>query len=254
MITSTTSQQSKATTQTAHSKIPSIIAAVICLIFALWSTLWFWSAVLTVRPETVITQWEEKQEEIKPELAQKMIARLKQSIAINPIDANSHLLMAKYYQWLANNSSSAKTNNINISKNQYTALAEQAFKNAIKHQPSGYYAWAKLAQFYSNQQPLNQAKLKPALSNAMLLGPFEQRSRLILIPLLFKHWSLIANNTEDMAQATKIIKLALKTSNSLLTLNSAKTYQKLAEITPLLTKQWHKNFAKKHIKETANDQ
>lgn len=249
----TTSQQTK---HKKHSKIPSIIAAVICLIFALWSILWFWSAVLTVRPEKVITQWEEKKENIDPELAQTMITRLKQSIAINPIDANSYLLMAKYYQLLEHSDKEANTEaNIEENKNTspYNTLAEQAYINAIKHQPSWDYAWAELAQFYSNQQTLNETKLKTALSNAMLLGPFEQKSQPILIPLIFKHWSIIANNKEDMAQATKIIKLALKFSNSLLTLNSAKTYQKLAEITPLLTKQWHKNFAKKYLKEIAND-
>lgn len=253
----TTSQQTK---HKKHSKIPSIIAAVICLIFALWSILWFWSAVLTVRPEKVITQWEEKKENIEPELAQTMITRLKQSIAINPIDANSYLLMAKYYQLLEHSEKEANTEanieaNIEENKNTspYNTLAEQAYINAIKHQPSWDYAWAELAQFYSNQQTLNEAKLKTALSNAMLLGPYENKSQLILIPLIFKHWPLIANNKKDQRQAIELINHAFKYANAQLILNSAKKHQKLTILAPLLTKQWHKNVAIKFLKETDND-
>jgi len=53
-----------------------------------------------VRPEAVITQWEQNKEEINQALAVQMIARLKQSIAINPLDANNHLLIARYYEVL----------------------------------------------------------------------------------------------------------------------------------------------------------
>lgn len=239
--------------QVKPSKAPAIIAAAICIIFALWSALWFWSAVLTVRPEAVITQWQQSADQnkaaIEPALALKMIARLKQSIAINPLDANSHLLMAKYYQLLANTNPDS-----NSDTDQYITLTEQAYHNAIKHQPSWDYAWAELANFYSNQQPPNETKLITTLSNAMILGPYESKSQLILIPLIFKHWSLITNNKQNQAQATKIIKHALKYSNALLTLNSAKKYQQLSTLAPLLTKQWHKNFAKKYLKEAANDQ
>jgi len=246
--------------QVKPSKAPAIIVAAICIIFALWSALWFWSAVLTVRPEAVITQWQQSadqnKEAIEPVLALKMIARLKQSIAINPLDANSHLLMAKYYQMLAStHPETSPSTNANVNTNQYTALAEQAYKKAIKHQPSWDYAWSELANFYSNQQPLNETKLITALSNAMILGPYESKSQQILIPLIFKHWPLITNNkqSKSQAQATKIIKHALKYSNALLTLNSAKKNQQLTTLAPLLTKQWHKNFAKKYLKEAAND-
>lgn len=203
----------------------------------------FWSSVITVRPEAIITQWEQNKEEINQALAITMIARLKQSIAINPLDANSHLLLARYYEALTNSEPS-----------QYTELAEKTYKIAIKHQPSWDYAWAKLALFYSDQQQFNEINLMHALSKTMLLGPYERENQKVIIPLLFKHWSLIANNKQAQTQAIKIIKHALKYhTHALLTLNSAKKYQRLTELSPLLTKQWQKNRLKKYLRETANE-
>ena len=203
----------------------------------------FWSSVITVRPEAIITQWEQNKEELNQALAITMIARLKQSIAINPLDANSHLLLARYYEALANSEPS-----------QYAELAEKAYKIAIKHQPSWNYAWAKLALFYSDQQQLNEINLMHALSKAMLLGPYERENQKVIIPLLFKHWSLITNNKQAQTQATKIIKHALRyNTHAHLTLNSAKKYQRLTELSPLLTKQWHKNRLKKYLREATNE-
>ena len=218
-----------------------------CITFALGSMILFWSSVITVRPEAVITQWEQNKEEIDQALAITMIARLKQSIAINPLDANSHLLLARYYETLTNSETNSKPN-------QYTELAEQSYKIAIKHQPSWDYAWAKLASFYSDQQQLNEINLMHALSKAMLLGPYERENQKVIIPLLFKHWSLIANNKQAQTQATKIIKHALRYYNHThLTLNSAKKYQRLTELSPLITKQWQKNRLKKYVREAADD-
>jgi len=209
--------------------------------------LWFWSSVLTVRPEAVISKWEQNAEEINQALAVQMIARLKQSIAINPLDANSHLLIARYYEALTNNEPTAKLS-------QFSELAEQEYKSAIKHQPSWDYAWGKLANFYSNQPELNKSAFMYTLSKAMLLGPYERKNQQILIPLIFKHWQLIANNKQEQAQATKIIKHALKYSTHVhLTLNSAKKYQQLTTLAPLITKKWHKNRLKKYLREAAND-
>ena len=225
------------------------------MVFTLWSALWFYSSVLTVRPESVISQWEQntkdKAEEINQVLALKMITRLKQSIAINPLDANSHLLLARYYEALTSNKPRIKENN---ELNQYTKLAELEYKIAIKHQASWDYAWAKQANFYSNQPELNTEPFMHALSKAMLLGPYERKTQAVIIPLLFKHWPLIANNKQAQTQATKIIKHALKYGTyAHLTLNSAKKYQRLAELSPLLTKQWHKNRLKKYLREAANE-
>ena len=218
-----------------------------CITFALGSMILFWSSVITVRPEAVITQWDQNKEEIDQALAITMIARLKQSIAINPLDANSHLLLARYYETLTNNKP-----NTELSK--YSDLAEKSYKIAIKHQPSWDYAWAKLASFYSDQQQLNEINLMHALPKAMLLDPYERANQQVIIPLLFKHWSLIANNKQAQTQATKIIKHALRYyPHSSLTLSSAKKYQRLTELAPLITKQWQKNRLKKYVREAADD-
>ena len=237
-----------------------ITAAAICIALTLWSALWFWSAVLTVRPEAVLTQWQEnsndnakaevKAENLKEEynqaLALKMIARLEQSIAINSLDANSHLLMASYYEILANNTPSEYE--------KFTKLAATSYQQATHHQPSWDYAWAKQARFYSNRLPINQTAVEHALSKAMLFGPYEQKNQEILIPLIFKHWSLLFENKKNHNQAIKIIRHALKFyKHAHLTLDSAKKYQRLIEIEPLLTQQWHKNRLKKYLREAVYD-
>jgi hypothetical protein len=257
------------TSQSKGFNLPAITAITVCILFALWSGLWFWASALTVRPETVINQWEQnlanntaalslEASTEQQALAHKMIDRLKRSITINPLDANSHLLLARYYEALANINTNASSNNIssnNDSPNQYNSLAEQAFKSAIKHQPSWDYAWDKLANFHSNTQASNDTILLHALTNAMQLGPYEIKSQQILIPLIFKHWPLITNSQEiqNQTQATEIIKQALKYSHARLVLNSAKKHQQLTVLAPLVTKQWHINYVHKYLKEASNE-
>ena len=233
--------------QSTPSKLPALVATAICLMFALLSLFLFWSSVLTVRPEAVITQWEQNKEEMDQTLAITMIARLKDSIAINPLDANNHLLMARYYEALI----SSETN---TEPSKYSELAQQEYKSAIKHQPSWDYAWAKLASFYSNQQSLNEINLMYALSKTMLLGPYERENQKIIIPLIFKHWTLVTKNKKEVTQATKIIKHALKyRTHAHLILYSAKKHQKLTTLAPMLTRLSHKKRLKKYLRETIND-
>jgi hypothetical protein len=225
-----------------------IVTSVISIVFVLLSALWFWSIVLTLRPEAVISGWEKSNnEEINQELALKMIARLKHAIVINPLDANSHLLLARYYEVLTKRQPNTKPN-------QYTELAQQEYKKAIKQQVSWDYAWARLASFYSNQQLLNEIDLMHALSKAMLLGPYERENQKIIIPLIFKHWPLVTKNKKEAIQATKIIKHALKYSPyALFILDTAKKYNQLTILEPLLTNKWHKNRLKKYLREVTND-
>ena len=252
-ILTTTQKQEK---NQIYSKAFPIIAAIFCMVFALWSALWFWSSVLTVRPETVITEWErDNNEYINQVLALKMLTRLEQSIAINPLDANSHLLMARYYEALAHNKPLQESNDTKkIKSNNYSEQAEKEYKLTIKHQPSWDYAWAKQANFYSHESKLNETAFIHAISKAMLLGPYEGKTQAVIIPLIFKHWSLLFKNKKNQEQAIRIIKHALKFHiNALITLDAAKKYQRLAELAPLLTKKWHKNRLKKYLRETTHE-
>jgi hypothetical protein len=220
----------------------SVFATMVYLAFTLWSVFWFWSLVLIVRPEAVITEWERNNnEDIEQVLALKMLTRLEQSIVINPLDANSHLLMARYYEALAHNKQKNKLNT-------YSKHAEQAYKLATQHQPSWDYSWAREANFYSNEPKLNEKAFIHAISKAMLLGPYERKTQEIIISLIFKHWILLSKNKS--AQITKIIKHALKyDTNAPLVISSAIKYQQLAELRPLLTKKWQKNRLKKALRE-----
>jgi hypothetical protein len=216
-------------------KLAIIFPAIICVIFTLWTLLWLWSSILTIAPEAIITEWEQSYtKEINQPIALEMLEQLKISIIINPFDANSHLLLARYYEALT-----------------YNKRAEKAYINATAYQPSWDYAWARKANFYSNLPKLNPNIFMHALSKAMLLGAYETKNQHVIVPLIFKHWSLLSNNK---AQAIKIIKHSLKFHTyATFVLQAANKYQHLATISPLITKKWQKNQLKKYLEETKND-
>jgi hypothetical protein len=225
-----------------------IVTSVISLVFVLLSALWFWSIVLTLRPEAVISGWEKSNnEEINQELALKMIARLEHAIAINPLDANSHLLLARFYEILTHNEQKDKLNS-------YNKYAEHEYNLAVTYQASWDYAWSKQANFYSNQTVLNEKNFMYAISKAMLLGPYERKTQEVIIPLIFKHWRILYNNDKTQVQITKIIKNVFKYPiHSLLAINSAKKYHHLTKLLPYVTLKWQKNRLNKYLKEAANE-
>jgi hypothetical protein len=92
------------------------------------------------------------------------------------------------------------------------------------------------------------------LSKAILLGPYEMKTQEIIIPLIFKHWSLLINNKIKKSKIINILKHALKYRTHVdLTFDKAKKYQRLVELAPLLTKKWHKRKLKKYLRETTNE-
>jgi hypothetical protein len=254
------------TTDTANNKgakFLAISAALICLALALCSALWFWALILTVRPEQLIGQWEKDQTTINMEMAESFIPRLERSITLNSLDANTSFLLARLYELLA------KAQH----KHKYSALAENAYKATIEKQPTWDYAWAKLANFYSNLeeamnttsqtqtsphaqlQVTSQAlskELTQAFTRAITLGPYEDKTQKLVIPLIFEHWYALKTARANREQVKAIIKHALKFhGNALLTLNSAKKHNKLEELAPLLEQKWHINRLNKYRKELA---
>jgi len=230
------------------SKFLAISAGILCLALTLWAALWSWSALITVRPAKLLTQWQHKPAEFDQTLATSLLPRLEQSLAFNPADANSYLLLAGLYQLIAEHGGETddKPNN---QQQDYFDLAELNYKKAIQQQPTWDYAWAKLALFYSNNN--YQAKLTlQALNQSMLLGPYEDETQKIVIPLILKHWQNISQTPTGLEQAADIIKHALKYyTHALLTLDAAKQFNKLDQLTPLLSQQWHKNRLKKYKNE-----
>lgn len=230
--------------QSTPSKLPTIIAAIICMSIALWSALWFWSSVLIVRPEVVIMQWEQNKVGIDQELAVKMIARLKQSILLNPMDANSHFILARFYEQLVISETNKKPQ-------KHIRLAENEYKEAISSEPTNGYLWARLANFYSIISPINQ-KLINALDLAIQYRKYERETQEVIIPLLLKHWYELPIKTQH--QSKNLIRHAFKhpiSARSLLL--QAKKTNTLIIITPLLTKKRHKTWADKYQKQLANE-
>ena len=226
----------------------TILLGIVCLILAVWSAIIVWSTILTIRPEKTITYWQKNNSEFNLVLANKMITRLKRSISLNPSDANTHLVLAQFYQYLTQ----SDTNEIpKKNTKQNNLLAEQEYKEAIENQPSWDYAWAKLANFYSKRKDINDESLISAISQAMLLGPYEGRTQKIIIPLIFKHWHSL--QISHKRQLTQLIKVALKGyTSSLLILDSANKYNKLNDLMPLLEKKWHKDRVEKYMKQSMN--
>jgi hypothetical protein len=259
LTTDTTTSQSHNKT-----KLLPLLIGLFCIILAIGSTLWFWSALITIRPLKLITAWEQQSSAFEPILAIELIPRLEQSIAINPLRAESYITLARLYEQLVHNSDLVNDNksdttnspapNQQQTRNQqpnqnHLNLAELNYNLAIQQQPTWDYAWARLAAFYSHSRKQEQLTLK-VLSRAMLLGPYESKTQKIIIPLIFEHWALI-NKTQDMGeQAEKIVRRALNSYPHVhLVLSAAKEFNKFDELAPLLSKQWQKNSLKRYQNE-----
>lgn len=155
-----------------------------------------------------------------------MIARLKQSIAINPLDANTHFILARFYEQLA-------FTEVNKKPQEYIKLAEQEYKEAIINQPSWDYAWARLSVLYSKTDQDKLAII--SINNSIDFGPFERNTQQLVLPLLFKYWSWkeessILNHAKARLIISHIMKFHLHIN---LAINSAKKYNELSTLLPL---------------------
>jgi hypothetical protein len=249
------------------------LLGVVCIVLAISASLWFWSTLITIRPLKLITAWEQNDVTFEQPLAIKLIPRLEQSLAINPLRAESYLTLARLYEQLAynselynhNNTGNADTTNKangptpNQQQNRsqgtnqkYLNLAELNYKKAIQQQPTWHYPWARLAALYSQNHRQKKLTLQ-VLRQAMLLGPYENETQKILIPLIFEHWTLLNEMFANIDQMNKILRHALKFNISAhVVLHAAKQFNKLDELAPLLSKKWHKNWVKKFQRELAN--
>jgi len=219
----------------------TLIIGVVCLVLAIWSALWFWASLLTVRPEIIVTKWEQGKIGFDEQLAKDLVVPLKQSLSLNSLDANTHLILARIYEQLANNDEEKQQ--------AYNELAEQQYNTAILNNPTWDYAWARFATFYNEQELATLAnreeKIARTLIQAISLGPYEEKTQTLTIPIIFEHWDLLSSS-ENNPQIEKTIKHALKhNENSLLTLESAKIHNKLDNLEPLISKKWQLNLLKK---------
>jgi hypothetical protein len=240
-----------------------LFVGLICIVLVIGSTLYFWSALITIRPLKIVTAWEQNGSAFEQTLAIQLIPRLEQSIAVNPLRAESYLTLARLYDQLAHNDGLVdkdigdKTDRTNIStqnqqlKQSYLNLAEVNYKNAIQQQPTWDYAWARLAAFYSHNNKQQKLTLH-VLNQAMLLGPYENETQKLIIPLIFEHGALVVEIAANREQAEKIVRHALKfNTHDRLVLSVAKQFNKLDELAPLLSKQGHKNHLQKYQQELA---
>lgn len=233
----------------------SILFSMIFVGLSLWALSMAWASIITVRAEKTIIEWEQGKKAFNLEASYSFENRLKYSVSINTLNANSHLLLARLYEHRA-----LKTTDKN---KQYKdlVLAEKHYINTIEKQPSSYYTWARLAYFYNkyiNQIIINKKSTVPeqqliinTIIQAINLGAFEAKSQRILIPLIFQHWDVLFNKEHVKPELLRIIKTPFKNStNLLMVLNEAKKHNKLYTLKPYVTAQWQKNFLKKHMKKT----
>lgn len=199
------------------------------IIFALGSASLFWASVLTVRPAKTLEMWESQQKSYDIHLAESFISRLDHSISLNPFDANPYFLKARFYEMMGADGD-----------NHLFSVAEESYKQAIKMQPTWDYAWARLANLYS-QGNLNKQSVS-FLKEAVYLGKYEYKTQKYVIPLIFKHWGLLSSNGKLLANEKRVIEHALNHHNhALLVLDSAKKFNRLDELEPMLKKKWHQN-------------
>jgi hypothetical protein len=237
-----------------------LFLSIICLALTLYSALWFWSSVLTVRPAQLLSQWQHKPAEFDQALAIKLIPRLKQSLSFNAGDASTYLLLAELYQMLA--AHEAVSSGYLEQTQSYLHLAEDNYKKAIQHQPTWDYAWAKLATFYDQQLTENavkgnqlekQSHAKPfsntqnrtfllmswSLKRSIKLGPYESNTQRLILPLIFKHFELLPNKSS----INKVLKHTFTfKKNASLALALAKKFKRLDVVAPFLVSENQKKI------------
>ncbi|XPF95050.1 hypothetical protein ACM9HF_03305 [Colwellia sp. RE-S-Sl-9] len=241
--------QPQASPQPKSFQIKKILVVFTCVFLAFWCLLWAWASLTTIRVEQVITQWEQNKKTFSVEESHTFELRLKRSLTLNPLSANTHLLLGRLYEQQA-------INILDQSQKSTIENAEKYYILALKKQPTWDYAWAKLANYYSHEQ-LNaygntniEKKLQEAINQTIFTGPYERKTQRVIIPLLFKHWSLIAGSPRTKVQAEKVLLQSTQYRENLdLTLKSAKTYNKIHVLKPLLSDKKHIKILSKYQKQ-----
>lgn len=235
--------------------IKNVLFFMLFIGLSLWALSIAWASIVTVRAENTIIEWEQGKKAFNIEASYSFENRLKSSISINALNSNNYLLLARLYEYRALNATDKNE--------QYKDLflAEQYYIQSIEKQPSSYYTWARFAYFYNkyiNQISIDKKNSTPkqqliinTITQAIELGAFEAKTQPILIPLIFQHWDILFNKEHVKSTLLKILKTSFKSdTNSLIILNEAKKHHKLYTLKHYITKQWHKNFIKKHIEKS----
>ena len=222
-------------------QVKKTLVIFICVLLAFWSLLWAWASITTIRAEQVITQWEQNKKKFAVDESHRFEARLLNSLKLNPLSANTYLLLGRLYEQQAVNlNSQAQRKAIENSEKYYLVT--------LKKLHTWDYAWSRLANFYSNfYGQLNsydninvEKKLQEAITQTIFIGPYELESQKTIIPLLFKHWELISKSNTTKEQAEQILLHSTQYRESLYTtLTSAKRYNKIDVLTSLLTNKKH---------------
>ncbi|WP_077342089.1 hypothetical protein [Pseudocolwellia agarivorans] len=226
-----------------------------CVFLAFWCLLWAWASLTTIRVEQDITQWEQNKKTFSVEESHIFESRLLSSLKLNPLSANTHLLLGRLYEQQA-------INILDQSQRNTIESAEKHYVLALKKQPTWDYAWAKLANYYSHfYEQLNtygniniEKQLQEAINQTIFTGPYERKTQRVIIPLLFKHWSLIAGLPSTKKQAEKVLSQSTRYRENLdLTLKSAKTYNKIHVLKALLSDKKHIKILSKYQKQLEKD-
>ena len=200
------------------------------LIFIILSVLIFASSVLNVRSANIIKNWENNQDNINTETADKYIKRLELSSNVNPFDGNTYFLLGKLYSLLAKSITT---------DNNYQKKSLENYLKSLSIEPFNGLVWAKLASLYdiTSQEDLAIS----ALNNSINLTPFERDTQELTIPLIIKYYQPSQkNHTLDLNQAEKVISHAMKFHvHSQLTISSAKKQKKLKFILPFVSNKNH---------------
>lgn len=208
-----------------------------CVILALWSCLFFGSAIISVRPVKEIQYWEQKTRPVDTELAVRFIGRIKESILITPWNATNQITLARIYEQLNQNQL--------LNKNTHLIFAVKHYFEAIKLRPTDPYPWIKLALIYENSEVDLHYQ---ALIKSMRLGPYDRVNQRAIIPQILKYWEKIVLKKHDKELAINILKNSLKYhANSKITITNARINNKLAVLLPLTTHAWHNREIVKYL-------
>ncbi|NOY62307.1 MAG: hypothetical protein GXP10_03975 [Gammaproteobacteria bacterium] len=157
------------------------------------------------------------------------------ALKLNGDNAELYMLLARLNMLQANMAQTASQNKVHHQNQTIENL-----KRALIERPSWGFAWAKLAQAYA-ADPKQTSSLVYALERALHFAAYEKLSQQQIIPLAIAQWDILPDSIKDQTRTT--IQHALRYQPRIIALiaTTAVAHNWEDELTPLLTRKWHKN-------------
>jgi hypothetical protein len=169
-------------------------AAAVCFSASAVAICWSW-ADLTVR-STRAPESPAKIDGMTQERWHTAVRRLRQSRALNPLEANYAAELGRHYAWLAWMSQGIPGESAGYRNN-----SRASYLDAIRHRPTWGFSWVNYAEADLLARGIN-ASTHFALRRAMALALYEPRAQLKVLALGFSLWDELSKEVREEVRDT----------------------------------------------------